>query len=111
MDGSSNQCAGGVRVVLQSPEGDFVECMILLQFPTTNNKAEYEAFLSGLDLAKATEASSVVIHYDSQVFVEHINGDYEAKREPMKEYLSMVKGRVSQKLLAKFVQILKEENE
>ena len=29
----------------------------------------------------------------------------------MKKYLSMVKGRVSWKLLAKFVQILKEENE
>ena len=31
--------------------------------------------------------------------------------ERMKEYLSMVKGRVNQKLLAKFVQILMEENE
>ena len=111
MDGSSNQRAGGVRVVLQSPKGDFVECMIRLQFPTTNNKAEYEAVLLGLDLAKATEASSVVMHYDSQVIVKHINGDYEAKGEQMKEYLSMVKGRVNQKLLAKFVQILREENE
>ena len=111
MDDSSNQRAGGVKVILQSPEGDFVECMIRLQFPTTNNKAEYEAILSGLDLAKAIEASLVVIHYDSQVIVEHINGDYEDKGEQMKEYLSMVKGRVNQKLLAKFVQILREENE
>ena len=31
--------------------------------------------------------------------------------ERMKEYLSMVKGRVNQKLLAKFVQIPMEENE
>ena len=104
-DDSFNQCTGGVKVVLQSLEGDLVECTIHLQFPTTNNEAEYEAVLLGLDITKAVEASSVVIHSDSQVIVEHINRDYEAKGEWMKEYLNMVKGRVSQKLLVKFMQI------
>lgn len=60
---SSNQRVGGVGVILQSLEGDIVE-YICLQFPTTNNEAEYEAVLTGLNLAKATGASSVVIHYD-----------------------------------------------
>ena len=41
--------------------------MIRLDFPTTNNEVEYEALVAGLDLAKATEAMSVVIYYDSQV--------------------------------------------
>ena len=27
-DGSSNQCAGGAGVVIQTPEGDKIECMI-----------------------------------------------------------------------------------
>ena len=62
-------------------------------------------------MAKAAKASSVVICCNSHVVVGHINGDYEAKVERMKEYLSMVKGRVDQKLLAKFVQIPMEENE
>jgi len=62
-------------------------------------------------LAKVAGASLVVIHSDLQVIVGHINGDYEAKREPMKEYLSMVKEKVSQKFLAKFRQILRENNE
>ena len=47
----------------------------------TNNEAEYEAVLKGLNLAKAAGASSVVIHYDLQVVVGHINGDYKAKGE------------------------------
>ena len=51
----------------------------------TNNEAEYEAVLSSLDLAKAAGAKLVVIHCDSQVVVGHINGDYEAKGERMKE--------------------------
>ena len=95
MDGSSNQRARGVEVVLQSPEGDLIECVVHLLFPKTNSKAEYEAVLSDLDLAKTTRACSVGIHNDSQVIVGHINRDYKAKGEQMKEYLSMVKERVS----------------
>ena len=43
IDGSSNQRGGGAGVVIQTPEGDKIECMIRLDFPTTNNEAEYEA--------------------------------------------------------------------
>ena len=64
-DGSSNRQAGGASVVLRSPEGDEIECMIRLDFPTTNNEAEYEALVVGLDLAKAVGVISVVIHCDS----------------------------------------------
>ena len=52
-DGSSNRQVGGAGVVLLSPEGDVIECMIRLDFPTINNEAEYEALVMGLDLAKA----------------------------------------------------------
>ena len=44
-------------MVLQSPEGDIIECAIQLQFPTTNN----EAILTRLDLAKIVGVSSVVL--------------------------------------------------
>ena len=65
MDGLSNRQAGGAGVVLLSPKGDVVECMIHLDFPTINNEAEYEALVAGLDLARATRATSVVIYCDS----------------------------------------------
>ena len=44
-DGSSNRQAGGACVVLHSRERDKVECMIRLDFPTTNNEAKYEALI------------------------------------------------------------------
>ena len=53
INGSSNQWAEGARVLLQSPEGDSLDCVVHPQFLTTNNEAEYEAILSSLDLAKA----------------------------------------------------------
>ena len=39
--------------MLCSLEGDEIECMVHLDFPMTNNEAEYEALVVGLDLAKA----------------------------------------------------------
>ena len=68
--------------------------MVCLNFPTTNNEAEYEALVAGLDLARAVGAMSVVIYYDSQVITNQINGDYECKGERMKRYLDKVKMRV-----------------
>ena len=50
--------------------------MIRLDFPTTNNEAEYKALVVGLDLAKAVGAENVVVHCDSQVVTSQINGGY-----------------------------------
>ena len=110
MDGSSNKQARGAGVVLISPEEDRIKCMIRLEFSTTNNEAKYEAVLLGLDLAKVAGAEAAIIHYDSQVMVGYINGNYKAKGEQMKE-LSMVKSKMSEKFSVKFIQIPREENE
>ena len=66
-DGSSTRQAAGAGIVLRSPEGDTIECMVRLDFPATNNESEYEALIAGLDLAKAAGAARVVIYCDSQV--------------------------------------------
>ena len=109
-NGLSNRQVGGVGIVLLSPEGDTVECMVRLDFPTTNNEAEYEALVAGFDLAKAARATSVVIYYDSQVVTNQVNRDYECKGERMKRYLDQVKRRVDD-LKDKIIQIPKGENE
>ena len=41
--------------------------MVRLDFPITNNEAEYETLVVGLDLAKAARARRVLIRCDSQV--------------------------------------------
>ena len=64
-DRSSNRQAGGAGVVIQTLEGDKIKCMIRLDFPTTNNEAEYEALVAGLDFARAVGAENVVVHCDS----------------------------------------------
>ena len=97
-------------MVLHSPERDKIECMVRLNFPTTNNKIEYEALIAGLDLTKVAGAENLVVYCDSQVVTSQVNGDYECKNKQMKKYLEQVKGRISN-LQVKFIQIPREENE
>ena len=78
-------------MVIQTPEGDKIECMIRLDFVATSNEAEYEALVVGLDLAKAAGAENVVLHCNSQVVTSQINGDYECKNKRMKRYLEEVR--------------------
>ena len=90
----SNRQAGGVGVVLHSPEGEEIEYMIHLDFPMTNNEVEYETLVARLDLTKAVGAVSMVIHCDSQVVTNQVNGDYDCKGERMKKYPKQAKRKV-----------------
>ena len=84
--------------------------MVCLDFPTTNNEAEYEALVAGLDLTKAAGAISVFVYCDFQVVTSQVKGDYECKGERMKKYLEQIRKRMGD-LQAKFIQIPREENE
>ena len=87
MDGSSNRKMGGAGVILHSPEGDKVECMVRLDFPITNNEVEYKTLITGLDLANVAGATNVTVYCDSQVVTSQVNSDYECKGKYMKKYL------------------------
>ena len=52
-------------MVIQTLEGDKIECIIQLDFPMTNNEAEYEALVAGLDLTKAARAGNLIVRCDS----------------------------------------------
>ena len=67
MVGSSNRQIGEAGVVIHSLEGDKVECMVWLDFPTTNNEAEYKALIARMNLAKAARVVDVVVYCDLQV--------------------------------------------
>ena len=83
--------------------------MIHLDFPTTNNEAEYKTLVAGLALANAVGLASVVIHCESQVITNQVNGDYNCKGERMKKYLEQVKRRLDD-LQARIVQIPRAKN-
>ncbi|RVW23544.1 hypothetical protein CK203_091507 [Vitis vinifera] len=62
----------------------------------SNNEAEYEAILSGLDLALALSVSKLRIYSDSQLVVRHVQKEYEAKDAHMARYLAKVRNTLQQ---------------
>ena len=68
---------------MKSPEGDVIKQAVRLQYPTTNNEAEYEALLTGLKTAKILGAVELDVLNDSQLVVGQVIGDYEAKEGRM----------------------------
>ena len=91
VDGLSTLYAGGIGVILKSPEGDKLEYATHLQYQTTNNEVEYEALLKELELAKSLGTESIVDQGDSQLIINQVNGMCEAKEDQMEKYLSRVK--------------------
>ena len=59
VDGSSSINGAGLGLVLKSPQGDILEQSVHCEFRTTNNEAEYEALIAGLDLAKSLNVKSI----------------------------------------------------
>lgn len=96
VDGASRASGSGLGLLLESPTGEYLKQSIRLDFPASNNEAEYEAILSGLNLAVTLNAVKVKVHSDSQLVVGQIQKEYEAKDERMGKYLLKVKELSSQ---------------
>ena len=81
-----------------------------LQYPTTNNEAEYKALLTGLSIAKVLGATTLRLQSESQLIVGQVNGEYEAKEDRMAKYLSLVKNLMRGFDEVILVQIPREQN-
>ncbi|XP_042511717.1 uncharacterized protein LOC122086839 [Macadamia integrifolia] len=95
VDGSSTTARSGTGLVLKSPEEFTIHYVLRFAFPATNNEAEYEALIAGIKLAKAVITDDLVAHSDSQLIVNQVNGQYEAKEERMAMYLKEVRRLVT----------------
>jgi ribonuclease HI len=81
--------------VLITPEGKVIEYALKFQFKVINNEAEYETVIVGLQLCKALEARRVSLKTDSQLVVNKIKGEYEARDVTMQKYLKKTQELIS----------------
>ena len=83
VDGASNQKGSGVGLVLMSPEKVVIEKSLRLDFPATNNEAEYEALLEGMAMVQRMGGKSIKLFSDSRLIVGQVRGEFETKDERM----------------------------
>ncbi|XP_019450609.1 PREDICTED: uncharacterized protein LOC109352881 [Lupinus angustifolius] len=91
VDGSSNPRGSGAGILLEDGQGVTIEHSLTFTFPTSNNQAEYEACIVGLQLAKEVGARKVLICSDSQLAVSQVSGAYQTKDALLGKYLLDVK--------------------
>ncbi|XP_022040018.1 uncharacterized protein LOC110942553 [Helianthus annuus] len=90
-DGVSNEDGAGAGLRLVSPDKHEFTYAMRLDFKSTNNEAEYEAFLAGLRLAIKMGVKHIEAHVDSMLVAGQINGQYEAKGDVIALYLGQAK--------------------
>ena len=68
-DGASNALGHGVGMILISPEGNHCPFTAKLSFDCTNNMAEYEACVLGLEAAIEKRIKSLKVYGDSALVI------------------------------------------
>ncbi|KAL6193698.1 hypothetical protein ACLB2K_034782 [Fragaria x ananassa] len=71
VDGSVTRNKSGAGIILETPDGFKHEYALEFQFKASNNAAEYEALIRGLQLARGIRVERVEIFSDSQLDFHH----------------------------------------
>ena len=84
-------------MVLTTGKGKEVALSYKLNFPCTNNEAEYEAFILGLLVARELGANRLKIRGDSNLIVQQVRGQFAIKEPILAPYRT-----VAQKVMESF---------
>lgn len=90
-DGSYTNHGSGVGILFITPQGDVIPKSFRINFPCTNNMAEYEALLIGLRKVVQWKIQELQVYGDSQLIVNQVNDDYNTKDEKLMPYKKLVK--------------------
>ncbi|XP_074265772.1 uncharacterized protein LOC141588217 [Silene latifolia] len=110
IDGASNARGAGVGLVLRSRKGDMMVQAVRCEFKATNNEAEYEALILGMQIAQGLKVRNLRVYSDSLLVVNHVNNEYVARDSKMIAYLKVA---MKQKLTFrsfKITEVPREQN-
>ncbi|CAL1368987.1 unnamed protein product [Linum trigynum] len=110
VDGASNKSRAGGGVLLISPLDVSHELAVRFTSPKTNNAAEYEALLAGLSMAQELGAQRLVVHSDSTLVVNQVDGTFETREPTLMAYVNAVRAALANFIDARVIHIPREEN-
>ena len=102
---------GGIGLQLTSPTEERIEQAVQLGFSATNNVSEYEAIVTGLELALAMGTDNLSVQSDSQLVVGQVNVEFESRDSRMTKYTSLVKHKLNSLSTWKIKHVTRDCNE
>jgi ribonuclease HI len=91
VDGAWGHSGARASAILVAPSGLQIKYAARLEFRATNNIAEYEGLILGLNKAKALGAKTLLVKTDSQVLAGQVEKKYMAREPELVKYLAMVR--------------------
>ncbi|XP_021727450.1 uncharacterized protein K02A2.6-like [Chenopodium quinoa] len=85
-DGAARQDGAGAGVVFVSPEKHVLPYSFVLNQLCSNNMAEYQALIMGLQMAVEMGIQDLDVYGDSQLVISQLLGEYEVKKEDLIPY-------------------------
>jgi len=85
-DGSTCDRGAGIGIILISPQGRKYEFSLPIVATSTNNQAEYQALIKGLELLREVHADVVEVFGDSMLVINELAGSYECRSEVLITY-------------------------
>ena len=110
IDRAANTQGSGAGLILTSPDGIYMKYTLRFGFQASNNEAEYEAVIAGLNLTHFMEVDQLEVSSDSQLVVKHIEDSYEARGEKMILYLKKVREFLNKFLRVQVKHVPRVEN-
>ena len=96
MDGTFNENGAGAGMMLISPKGHKIYCALCFGFQASNNEANYEVFIAGLQLTRELRVRNLKVYSESLLVVNQVNEIYQARREKIIAYLEKAKELMDQ---------------
>ena len=81
-----------------------------LDFKVTNNMAEYEAYIYGIEAALAARAKDLLVYEDSLLVISQANKEWEVKEERLKLYHGYLKTLIRGFDKCLFIHLSRDEN-
>ena len=91
---ASNALGRDVGTVLILPEGNHCPFTAKLSFDCTNNVAEYETCVMGLQAAIEKKIKKLTIYGDSILVICQLNGEWETRDSKLVPYQEFIKGLI-----------------
>ncbi|XP_058198358.1 uncharacterized protein LOC131313879 [Rhododendron vialii] len=85
-DGATNQKGYGIGVLLITPDGSHIPLAFKLNFDVTNNQAEYEVCIVGMEAALILGVKKLEVIGDSNLVVSQANEDRKVHEVKLKLY-------------------------
>jgi len=89
-NGACSKIGNGAGVIFISPGGKNFKYSFLLTFKCTNNVAEYEALLIGLNIATKHKIKKLAIYGDSELVISQVREKYLSKNKRLRQYRNAV---------------------